>query len=304
MAVEKWHRTEPREVRPFFENMSAASALDGCGIRLYEDGDVSTETSFELDEIDFKKLAPAVTINVPDPASWTGSSLAPEDLELILIVRHGFLKRAAVVAQVGLAGSVPTSLTIPLSTLNRAGGGRNTQITLAICLANDRPARPGVPFVSGHWLSKKTFTLRSRTMPTLFDLRIRTDEDWVVAGFPPKTYYAVDYLGGIDSEPEEGASVATVWVHADAHAKLTTSSLGDAMQPVLASEIITTILLESFHEWKDQSEVLLDSALANLLEKLGGEKPLSLAELKKLVAKPTLLRATLQDRLSVLGALR
>lgn len=300
----KWHRTEPREVRPFFESVSAETALNGCGIRLYEDGDVSTETSFELDEIDFKRLAPAVSLSVPKPEGWLGETLKPDDLELVVLVRHGFLKRSHVVRSLPMSAPVPALIDIGSEALALVGGGRNTQITIAICLADDRPPRPGVPFVTGHWLSKKTFTVRSRTMPTLFDLRTRTDEDWLAAGFPPKTYYAVDYLGGIDAELEEGASVATVWVHADAHAKLATSSLGDAMQPLLASEIISIILTESFNDWKEQPEVSAESALANLLEKLGGDEPMQLSALKTLVSKPTLLRATLQDRLSVISALR
>ncbi|KQS76373.1 hypothetical protein [Rhizobium sp. Leaf383] len=303
-ASDKWHRTEPREVRPFFESLTAQSALDACGISLYADGEVSTETVIELDDIDFNKLSIAVSPTLPVAESWMGNTLRREDLELIVLLRHGFLKRSQIFRRIGLIGTLPSTIEIDTEALAPVGGGRNTQITVAICLVSDRPTRPGVPFLAGHWLARKTFTIRSRSTPNLFDLRTRTDKDWLAAGFPAKTYYSVDYQGGIDSDLEEGASVATVWIHSDAHAKLTTGTLGEAMQPLLASDIIAIILAESLPEWKDQLEAAPDSALSNLLDKLGGEAPMPLSELKALVSKPSSLRAFLQDRLSVLSAFR
>jgi len=304
MASQTWHRTEPREVRPFFATIDAEKALDQCGIRLQDDNEFSNESSFELDEIDFQKLSLTVSLKVADPKRWLDDNLKPEDLELMLVVRHGFLKRSEVVHRIGLAAKIPARWSVDTETLARLGGGRNSQVTLAICLASDKKPRPGAPFLPGHWLAKKTFVLRSRTMPTLFDLRIRTDEEWIAVNFPPKTFFAVEYTGGIDTEMDEGASVATVWVHADAHAKLTTSTLGDVVQPLLASEIITAILLESHYEWKARVTVDEKSPLANLLQKMGGETPMELGELQALAANPSKLRAVVQDRLSVLGALR
>ncbi|TAX97703.1 hypothetical protein ELH94_14845 [Rhizobium leguminosarum] len=304
MASQSWHRTEPREVRPFFVTISAEKALDQCGIRLQDDSEFSSESSFELDEIDFQKLALNVSLKVADPKTWLGGTLKPDDLELLLVVKHGFLKRSEVVHRIGLAAKLPARWSVDTETLTRLGGGRNSQVTLAICLASDKKPEPGAPFLPGHWLAKKTFVLRSRTMPTLFDLRIRTDEEWIAVNFPPKTFFAVEYTGGIDTELDEGASVATVWVHADAHSKLTTSSLGDVVQPLLASEIITAILLESHYEWKAREAVDERSPLANLLQKLGGENPMELRELQSLAGNPSKLRAVVQDRLSVLGALR
>ncbi len=303
MKADMWRRAEPREVRPFFESIDAERSLDASGVRIFEDGEFSTETSFELDEVDFQRMSLGVSVRIAEAKSWIGA-LSPSDLDLVLIARHGFLKRSRLLERVNLSKDVPGQWEIGTEVLAQLGGGRNTNITLAICLAEDRPEKPGSPFIPGHWLARKTFVLRSRTMPTMFDLRIRHDEDWIAAGYPRKTYYAVDYLGGIDSELEEGASVATVWVHADAHAKLTSGALGDAMQPLLASEIIFSIVLESYNEWKNQSEAAPDTPLSNLLVKLGGEHPMPLSELKALAAKPSHLRATLQDRLSVLSAIR
>lgn len=299
-----WHREEPREVRPFFHAINAEDALDGCGIRLFEGTDARMETSLDLDEIDFKKLAPALQIALPDTELWLPKELAKSDLELVLVARHAFLKRSELVHSTTLDGVIPSEWTVGPEILVRMGGGRNLELTLALTLRTDRQPTPGAPFVAGHWLARKSFLLRSRTMPTLFDLRTRKDEDWVAKGYPPKTFYAVEYIGGIDTELDEGASVATVWIHDDAHNKIASSALGEAMQPALASEIISSILLESFKEWRDADAVESASPLSTLLKQLSKEKPLSLGGLKTLVANPPLLKATLQDRLSVVAALK
>lgn len=299
-----WHREEPREVRPFFEAINAEEALDACTIRLFDGTDARTETSFDLDEIDFKKLAPSIQTALPEPQLWLPSGLAPSELELVLVARHAFLKRSELVQSASLAGPIPSEWIVGPEVLARMGGGRNLELILALTLRTDREPAPGAPFVVGHWLAKKPFLLRSRTMPTLFDLRTRNDEDWVAKGYPAKTFYAVEYIGGIDTELDEGASVATVWLHVDAHNRMVSSSLGEAMQPALAAEIISSILMESFKEWKDADAAEPASSLSTLLKQLGKEKPLSLAGLKALVANPPLLKATLQDRLSVVSALK
>jgi hypothetical protein len=304
MAKTAWHREEPREVRPFFHAIAAEEALADTGIRLFDKGDVVLESSFDLDEIDFKKLSPIVYVVVADPAKWMPEGIEAIDLELVLIARHSFLKRSEVVHRGKLGDGVPSTWSVDADILERLGGGRNLQLTLALCLSIDREPAPGSPFVAGHWLARKSFLLRSRTMPTLFDLRTRTDEEWIAAGYPAKTLYAVEYIGGIDTELDEGASVATVWLHLDGHNKMVATSLGESLQPMLAAEIISSILLESFKEWQFLDAVDLASPLATLLKQLGKEKPLTLEGLKSLVAKPPALRAMLQDRLSVVTALK
>ncbi|WP_019832710.1 hypothetical protein [Sphingomonas sp. PR090111-T3T-6A] len=298
-----WHRTEPRDVRPFFETANAENALDDSGIRLFANGDTFEDTSFDLDEIDFQKLEPSVHITLVEPSLWMPEGLSIDDIELVLIGRHSFLKRAEVVARYPLSGELPADIPVQPDLLERLGGGRNLLLTLALCLSTDREPTPGTPFVPGHWLARKAFLLRSRTMPALFDLQTRTDEAWIAAGYPAKTFFAVDYAGGIAGEMEDGSSVATVHIHIDAHNKMIGSPIGDALQPMLAAEIILSIMLDSVDEWKDLETIDSSSPLATLAKQLGDAEPLGLDDLKKLCARPSKLRAILQDRLSVVRAL-
>lgn len=202
-----WHRSEPRDVRPFFESIDAERALDNSAIRLFAETLPTIETTYDLDDIDFDKLSVTIVPAITNPDSWMPEGLTRADLEILLIGRHAFLKRSHVLERCTLSESLPTEISIDRENLTELGGGKNAQFTLALCLASDRDPQPGLPFVTGHWLARKTFSLRSRSSPALFDLRPRTDEDWLAAGYPAKTFFAVDYLGGIEVEAEEGASI-------------------------------------------------------------------------------------------------
>jgi hypothetical protein len=298
-----WHRTEPRDVRPFFETAQAENALDDSGIRLFPNTDTSEETAFDLDEIDFQKLEPVVHLVMADAHVWMPDGLTVDDIEVVLIARNSFLKRSEIVGRYPLSTDQPSDIPVGADLLARLGGGRNLLLTLALCLSTDRDPVPGTPFVPGHWLAKKAFLFRSRTLPQLFDLQTRTDEAWLAAGFPAKTFYAVEYSGGISGEMEDGSSVATVHIHIDAHNKIVNSPVGDSLQAVLSAEIITSIVVDSLSEWQDLEAVDPASPLATLTKQLGGTEPMPLDELRKLCARPSKLRAILQDRLSVVRAI-
>ena len=299
-----WHRTEPREVRPFFETAKAQNALDDSDIRLFSNGDTSQDTSFDLDEIDFQKLEPVIHPILVEPSAWMPEGFSTADLELVLIARNSFLKRSEVVARCALTEPVPSAYPIDADLLTKLGGGRNVQFTLALCLAADRAAIPGSPFVSGHWLARKTFLLRSRTLPELFDLQTRTDQAWVAAGYPPKTFFVVDYAGGIAGEMEDGSSVATVYIHVDAHNKMVNQPIGESLQPLMAAEIILSIVTTSRPDWKDLDAYVPSSPLETLAKQLNGGEVMPLDSLKKLAGDHSKLRATLQDRLSVVRAIK
>ncbi|MER8701346.1 hypothetical protein [Mesorhizobium sp. M1273] len=304
--VAKWHREEPREVRPFFQAQKAEDALQASAIRLYKHGDVSIETSFDLDEIDFQKLDLAVHPVLADPSNWMPAGLTSDDLEVVLVATHSFLKRSMIIERYTVGdGDPPDRWNIGSDVLSDFAGGRNLELSLALCLRSDRAPIPGAPFVGGHWVARKTFALRSRSAHTLFDLRTRTDEDWIAASLPAKTLYFVEYAGGIAEEPEEGGSVATVYIHLDAHNRLVSSpALGEAFQPMLAAEIVQSVLSDSYDDWKDLQAPHPNSPLTTLLKQLGKENAMKLEDLKSIVASPARAKALLQDRLSVVQSLR
>ena len=304
MSIE-WQRTEPREIRPFFAIAKAEAALENTGIRLNADADISQETAFDVGEDDYRSLSPVVIPSLTNPQLWLPDQLSTSDVALVLIVRQPLLKRTEVVARYRLDEEIPDELEITEEVLVRFGGGRNLQITLALVLDADRPPLPGIPFVVGHWFARKVFYFRSINNPALFDIRTRSSGEWVECGYPESTFYAVEYQGGIQVPQEEGGvSIATVFVHLDRYDALVDTKLGDALQPLWASEIISQILVESLSEWEALQEAPEGSPLANLLKKIAKSEKMTLSDMAKLVRSPARLKAQLQSQLSVLAALR
>lgn len=301
--AQTWHREEPREVRPFFKLAKAEEALVESRIRLFADSESSPESTHLLDDIDFRRLAPVIEPVLVDPKLWMPKDLTSHDLKLVLLAEHGFLKRSQILHAIPLSQDLPSHWEIDRKVVDRLGGGKGLVFTLAVCLAIDRKPLPGSPFVLGHWLARKSFSLLPQTMRALFDVQPRTDEQWIAANFPPKTLFSVDYTDGIASAIETGGSVATVFVHADAYNKMANSKLGDSLQPILAAEIIVTILAESYEEWKDLDDVDSGSPLETILRQLGKGKAMNLEDLKSLTKNKALLRARLQDHLSVVQSL-
>ena len=302
----EWHRSEPRDVRPFFAAQKAESALENTGIRLTAESDICQEASFELDDADLLKLEPVIYPTIANIHSWIPQGLSASDLDLLVLARQALLKRSELVGRYPLSEPIPDEIEIPGDVIELLGGGRNAQMTVAIVLAADRDPEPGSPFVRGHWLARKTFSLRTRSTPALFDIRPRGDEEWVANGYPAKTLYAVEYLSGIEATDEDGAaSIAVVHIHSDAHIRLVDTKLGDSVQPLLAAEIITSILQQSLSDWEGLETAPSGSALETLVKQLTKVQAVSLHELAALAKSGSpRLRAIVQSRLGVVQTLR
>jgi hypothetical protein len=300
-----WHRSEPRDVRPFFGVVRAEEAVSKATIRLFDGGSPAhvDTTSFDLDDIDIARLEPAVFPELAPVANWIADGYEPGDFELLVLASNMFLKNSVVVKRFSLAASVPREVPVPREVIEELGGGRNLVLTVAVCLASDREPTPGLPFVKGHWLSKREFTIRGKTNPSFFDIRMRSDAEWVEAGFPPKTLYSVDYIGAIAEPNDETSNVATVWFHADAYNAMVNEAIGEAIQPVLGAEIIAQILEASAQEWAELDTPPAGSPLATVVKRLAAGSSISLAEVRRMTegSGRSRLRALLQD---ALGAVR
>ena len=299
----EWHRSEPREVRPFFQTKSAEHALEGSKIRLFKDADSSSDSKFDINEADFERLEPTFF-----PSIARSDLQIPEDffneIDLVIIGRQAVLKRSQVIARWPIHSPIPDEFAVPRNALVELGGGRGTEFTLALCLTADHDRLPGLPFVMGHWIASKTFSMRSLSTPAVFDVQPRTDEEWVAAGYPAKTLFVVDYLGGIELEADLDSSVARVWLHADAYSSMIGSAVGPALEPMISVETILTILQTSLVDWKSLETPPPNSPLATVLRQLSKSgRRLSLSDLRDFVQQPSKLRAHLQDQLQVVRAI-
>jgi hypothetical protein len=249
-----WHRSEPREIRPFFGSVGAKDAVAESKIRVFDDRDPSADTLFDIEEPELQRLHLIVYPNVVPPARWIPDGYEASEFGLVVLATNVFLRRSTVIEEISLHRTVPETIEVPADVLEDLGGGRNLTVTIAVHLRNARPPAPGPPFVVGHWLARKDFALRMPSEGRFFDVQFRSDEDWRRFNFPEKTFYAVDYRGGICDPMDPECSIATVWVHEDCYTRLSQDRQG-GLAKFLACEVIVQILQESFEDWKDLDAV-------------------------------------------------
>lgn len=298
-----WHRSEPREIRPFIGSVRAKDAVAESRIRLFDDREPTDDTQFDIEEPDLARLHPVVFPNLVPPARWMPDGYSANEFGLVILATNAFLRQSAIIEEIPLDLAIPETIELSPDILDDLGGGRNLTVTVAVHLRTDRPPSPGRPFVVGHWLARKDFALKMPSAGRFFDVQFRTDEEWARFGFPQKTFYVVDYHGGICDEMDPESSIATVWVHADTYTRLSGDRQG-GITKFLAVEVIVQILQESLDEWKDLETVELRSPLATVLRKIDRDNPIAIADLRSLVDGPrkNTIRALLHDDMGLVRA--
>lgn len=299
MSKVHWRKSATKDVRPFFGAATLETALDIAEIRLYENALFSGETAFQIEPHDVERLCIAVRHNLSSEALSSGS-MRKSDLLLSITALQPFLKKTCVVAALPLSAKVPDEVAIGDEVLSKLGGGSNIKVEVALCLAKRLPKKAGKPFLSGHWLSKKTFALREPKVAEDFEIEPMDDEAWKQIGWPAKTLYSVDYLGGFNEPAAKDRQLAKVRVHADIHKKLTVESNQRLAKPIMASlaaEITCQVVAASLSDWEHADEVTPQSPLAAFLKRINRVQTTSFEDLKKLAKQPGMpkLRALLHS---------
>jgi len=260
---------------------------------------------FVLDEMDMPRLAITVTPSLGDPEIWVPEGYKTKDFSLVVIASSPNLKRAKVLFNVPASVFASGPISLPPEDLEALGGGRNLRLTVALCLTSDRPQQPGTPFWVGHWLASKTFTVKAKSPNALFDVRTRSDEEWIAAGYPAKTLYAVEYTTGIAEDPEgdDPSSIAVAHVHIDAFNRMAGQRMGELMEPIMAADMLAQVIEQSSHDWETITSPGKRSPLTNLMKKFEGTKLETLSGMRESIKAPAMLRAIIQERLSVLRAI-
>ncbi|MEI6761939.1 MAG: hypothetical protein WCO22_15975 [Betaproteobacteria bacterium] len=289
MSTEKvtWRKSAVRDVRPFFGAIALANILDNAELRLFAEGAFSADTTFMIEGSEREQLALALRLNFE--ASVDYGTIKKNDLVLAVTAVQTFLKKTYVIATLPISKPLPPDLEIPDEVLAQLGGGGNIDVAVALCLGKGLDKRPGAPFLLGHWLAKKTFTLRMPQSAEEFDIESTDDDMWIKLGYPAKTLYAVDYLGGMNEPVHKDSWTAKVRVHADIYKKLTAESNQKVARPVLgsmAAEIACQMLTASFQDWENADEVVAQSPLSALIKRIHRVQPCDLEKLKKLVREP------------------
>ena len=176
----EWHRSEPRDVRPFFQTERAEEALVSSGIPdSRAEKFPETKRSILMRQIS-KILEPTIFPELAATDAWMPKELANE-IVLLIIVRQSFLKRSSIVGRYPVGATIPAEVALDKELLESLGGGRNLEI--------DRRSvwrMIGIRFQAGLslgaiGLQRKSFSLKSfsKFSSPVYDLRTpRMSNGW------------------------------------------------------------------------------------------------------------------------------
>jgi hypothetical protein len=280
-----WRKSSTKDVRPFFGAVALESCLEGAEIRLYEDSAYEAETAFIIEPHQVEKLCISVKPNfIPEELAY--DAIKRKDLVLAITACQPFLKKTCLIGRLPLSAKLPEEIAVGDEVLAQLGGGSHINVELALCLATQLPQKPGIPFLSGHWLSKKTFALRPTQPAEDFDVSPRDDEDWIRIGYPAKTAYLIEFYGGMNEPAAADKQMAKAWVHSDIFKKLggeASQRLAKPVMTAMGAEMTCQLLVASFSEWEHATEVVPQSPLAAFVKKFSRFQPCTLDDLKTMV---------------------
>lgn len=267
-----WRKSAIKDVRPFFGAATLENSVSLAEIRLYEDGAFMADTAHAVEPSDSQPLDIVVRPNLSLPAEMP---MAKGDLVLAVTAVQPFMKKTIVVANHKVSGKIPDEIGVGSDIIEKLGGS-NVIIEVALCLGKQLAKKPGSPFLLGHWLSKKSFAIKTPKLAEAFPIKPMTDEQWKLIGYPAKTLYAVQYIGGFNDPVGKDSNLATVLIHASVHDKLTLESsqrLAKPMMASLAAEITGHIIAASVSEWEGADEAAAGSPLSAFLKRIGRIDP-------------------------------
>ena len=267
MSTIIWRKSATKDVRPFFGAATLESSVESAEIRLYEDGAFMTDTAHAVEPSDSQPLDIVIRPNLSLPAEMP---MAKGDLVLAVTAVQPFMKKTIVVATHKVSGKLPEEIGVGSDVIDKLGGS-NVTIEVALCLGRQLVKKPGSPFLLGHWLSKKSFAIKTPKLAEAFPIEPMTDEQWKLSGYPAKTLYTVQYIGGFNDPVGKDSHLATVRIHADVHKKLTLESaqrLAKPMMASLAAEITAHIIAASVSEWEGADEAANGSPLSAFLKRI------------------------------------
>lgn len=266
-----WVRAESRIVRPF---PSLDEYLDGVQFRLSPDRDFDGLASFDASEL--SDIHPEFRLTMAQSPLKVASAVAPSDLSLVIRLADVRLRRGELVFQSPL-DAIPTTWAVPGYVRRRFSWKTGVEATVALVLTQDRAPTVGQPFLKGHWVARKDFSVRPKPAPRSFPIERWTVEDFVERGLPKDTAYWIDFISDdLNQRFHDPGDAFRVCLRVDVYDALAAAENTDQGRGVM-SLILTEILAETvFRGLRDVRSLedlerggLLDSALRKVTRATG-----------------------------------
>lgn len=266
-----WVRTESRTVRPF---PSLDECLADVQFRLSPDRDFDGSTSFDASEL--RDIRPEFRLNIDRSALEVAGAVAPSDLSLVIRLADLRLRRSELVFH-SAPDAIPEAWTVPPDVRKRFSWKTGVEATVAFALREDRDPRVGQPFLKGHWVARKDFSVRPKPAPRSFPIERWTGEDFVEQGLPKDTAYWIDFISdNLDQRFENPGEAFRVCLRADVYDALAAAEdtdQGRGVMSLILTEILTETVFRGLRDGEPSAELerggLLDSVIGRVTRATG-----------------------------------
>jgi len=265
-----WRRTETRTVRPF---PSVDACLAGVRLKLFPGAGFDERTSFDTSEVDLRDVSPEFLLAVEQSVLEASPLAASRDLSLALVIRFADvrLRRSELVFQSELP-SLPETWAVPPDVRNRFSWRFGVDASVALVSRSDRPVQAGQPFMRGHWVARKDFSIRGKAEPRAFPIERWTAEDFARQGLPRDSVYWIQFmaddLNGRFDDPGEAFRVCLRADVYDALVYAEETPQARALFSMITAEILAEVLWRGLRNLDAGEEIerggLLHSALARV----------------------------------------
>jgi hypothetical protein len=302
-----WFRRISRTVRPFkFSN----EILANVQFRINDIEDYSDIESICISDINLDAINPSFKLHINEKEIEETLDLSIKDLNLIVSINDSVVKRIDLIfnenlEKLNLDSDDNYVIEIPPSEVIKYSWSNKTKITIALVLNESKETRLGKPYLKGHWLSRKDFSLVHTVNAPKFNFQVIKPEQFKDMGLPSDTCYYISINGDDLNMPrEEFQEVIKVYISEPINnflAKNDSNPHGKTLSHIIAYDLAATILSYGFSNLPEDHEIqensILHAAAFNLSKEVGKD----IREIKAWAKEPgaTKLRSVYQSQMKL-----
>lgn len=292
-----WRRTESRVVRPF---VNVEEALRNVRFKIQGNAEFDDRTSFDASDTDRCEIHPQFLFDIQAPVSDMIRPLTTADIHLVIRLSDARLRRSELVFERSIE-DLPRTWTVAPEVKDRFSWKFGLTASVALVLREDRPPRPGLPFMRGHWIARKDFSVSSKPERRMFPIERWTAEDFARYRLPRDTVYWINFIRDDINErfndPGEAFRICLRDDVYDALLDAEESPAGRAVMKLIEAEILTEVLWRGLNNLEPYDDIekggLLYAALSRV-KKVTGANEEELSHVVTIKKELSTLRAFVQ----------
>jgi hypothetical protein len=252
------------------------AALTDVRFKLRADAEFDDRTSFDTSELDFGDIRPEFALNVQASAPEAVRPLTAADLALVIRLTDAKLRRSELVFESGIE-DLPRTWALPPEVKERFSWKFGLTASVVLVLKANRSPEPGLPYMRGHWIARKDFSVRSVAERRTFPIQRWTAEEFARRGLPRDTVYWIEFMtDDLNVRFEDPSEALGICLRADVYDTLVDAEdtpAGRAVMKLIEVEILAEVVLRGLRNLETGDDIekgtLLHSAVARVEKATG-----------------------------------